>query len=220
MRINKFLSLSLRVSRRRADTLIEEGVITINDLTASKGLDVFTNDLVKYGNLVLELPQKFYYVSLNKPVGFVCSRRGQGNRTIFELLPKNLQSLKNVGRLDKNSSGIIVLTNDGDFHHQLTHPKYHKQKTYLVKLNKPISRDSLELINKQGVRLEDGLSKFRVRQNKDLLIVDIYEGRNRQIRRTFKALGYVVTALHRTRFGPYKLNDLGPGEYRFDTKRT
>ena len=175
---------------------------------------------------------------MNKPVGYVCSRRAQGDTpTLYELLPKNYQKLKTVGRLDKDSSGLILLTNDGDFAFQMTHPKFHKEKTYEVELDRPLEPLHQQMISDFGVMLEDGPSKFSVIKNilkeplegvklglapssapdeglsKCSYTVILSEGRNRQIRRTFAALGYKVTALHRTQFGKYQLTDLQPGKY-------
>ena len=152
-------------------------------------------------------------------------------------MPKDYTKLKTVGRLDKDSSGLILLTNDGDFAFQMTHPKFHKEKIYEVELDRPLEPLHQQMISDFGVMLEDGPSKFSVIKNilkeplegvklglapssapdeglsKCSYTVILSEGRNRQIRRTFAALGYKVTALHRTQFGKYQLTDLQPGKY-------
>lgn len=156
---------------------------------------------------------------LNKPAGYVCSRDGQGSRTVYDLLPPEMRALKPVGRLDKDSSGLLLLTNDGDLANNLTHPRYNKEKTYVVELHEPLSEPDRRKIG-QGVKLEDGISKLQIKNpaGKSFTVV-MSEGRNRQIRRTFEALGYTVTKLHRTKFGPYALENLGPGKlirYRED----
>ncbi len=150
---------------------------------------------------------------MNKPVGYVCSRRAQGTApTLYDLLPEKYQKLKTVGRLDKDSSGLIILTNDGDFAFEMTHPKFHKEKIYEVSLNKPLEPLYQQMISDFGIMLEDGPSKFLIIKDKSNYIVKISEGRNRQIRRTFAALGYRVTRLHRTQFGKYVLNNLKEGD--------
>ena len=155
---------------------------------------------------------------LNKPVGYVSSRKAQGEvPTLYELLPEKYQKLKTVGRLDKNSSGLILLTNDGDFAFKHTHPKFYKLKTYLVELDQTLAPLHQQEISDFGIHLEDGLSKlFLTKLDEDRLKwqVEMSEGRNRQIRRTFAALGYKVVKLHRIEFGHYKLGDLKTGEFK------
>ena len=165
------------------------------------------------------LDQQHEYLLFHKPIGYVCSRRQQGDTpTIYSLLPETLHHLKPVGRLDKDSSGIILLTNDGDFTHQMTHPSYHKQKTYRVTLDRGLEPLHQQMISDFGVQLEDGTSKLLLTRLSDddrrHWQIDMHEGRNRQIRRTFAALGYTVTKLHRTQFGPYALGDIPVGQYQ------
>ena len=148
----------------------------------------------------------------------MCSRRAQGDApTLYDLLPKELRVLKTVGRLDKDSSGLILLTNDGDFTFQMTHPKFFKEKVYEVKLDRDLEPLHQQMIGDFGVQLEDGISKLglmRLDENKrDSWQVTMNEGRNRQIRRTFAALGYKVVALHRKQFGKYALSGLKSGEW-------
>ena len=155
---------------------------------------------------------------LNKPVGYVSSRKAQGEvPTLYELLPEKYQKLKTVGRLDKNSSGLILLTNDGDFAFKHTHPKFYKLKTYLVELDQTLAPLHQQEISDFGIHLEDGLSKlFLTKLDEDRLKwqVEMSEGRNRQIRRTFAALGYKVVKLHRIEFDHYQLGDLKTGEFK------
>jgi 23S rRNA pseudouridine2605 synthase len=155
---------------------------------------------------------------LHKPVGVVVSRNGQGSRTIYDLLPKELHALNPVGRLDKDSSGLLLLTNDGALAHELTHPSRQKVKVYEVTLDKPLQPLHQQMISDRGLTLEDGLSKFQLERlregNNAAWRVTIHEGRNRQIRRTFAALGYTVTSLHRTHFGPYRLGTLQIGQHK------
>lgn len=157
---------------------------------------------------------------MNKPVGYVCSRKRQGeNPTIYELLPEKYQKLKTVGRLDKDSSGLILLTNDGDFAFKMTHPSFRKTKVYHVELNRDLEPLHQQMISEYGIKLEDGVSKLGLTRLDDensmsrkKFEVTMSEGRNRQIRRTFAALGYRVVKLHRIEFGNYALGSLKPGE--------
>lgn len=215
MRINQFVAKATGVSRRRADKIIDLGLITINDLPANAGSQVQDSDTVKYRSKVLKI-QTTQTIMLNKPVGHVCSRNGQGSQTIYSLLPPELHHLKPVGRLDKDSSGLLLLTNDGKLAHELTHPSFKKEKVYEVKLDKNLSENDFEIITKQGVQLEDGPSKFKldfINDRNDIWKVTMSEGRNRQIRRTFEKLGYDVIKLHRTKFGKFSLGQLALGDH-------
>lgn len=216
-RLNKFVALALGVSRRQADELIEQGTVTVNDQPAKLGQRVTTTDIIRYDNKPLTA-QIHQLILLHKPIGYLCSRASQGGvPTIYELLPKSLHHLKPVGRLDKDSSGLILLTNDGDFAHQMTHPSFYKIKRYLVTLDQPLQPLHRQMINDFGVQLPDGPSRLTLERQHEgdehRWIVMMSEGRNRQIRRTFAALGYTVTKLHRTDFGNYTLGDIKRGEF-------
>ncbi len=214
IRLNKFLAERLGVSRREADDLIARGKITINGKPAILGARIDKDSKVCYNNKIVSFENSYIYLAFNKPVGYVCSRRAQGDApTLYELLPAEYQKLKTVGRLDKDSSGLILLTNDGDFAFQMTHPKFHKQKIYEVELDRPLEPLHQQMISDYGIMLDDGPSKFTVIRDGDRYQVILSEGRNRQIRRTFAAVGYKVTKLHRTQFGPYALAGLAPGKY-------
>ena len=220
-RLNKFLAERLGISRRQADEIIEAGKIKIErdskKTVAILGARIDKNDKVWYNDSIVPFRTDYTYVALNKPVGYVCSRKRQGDApTIYEILPEQYESLKTVGRLDKDSSGLILLTNDGDFAYQHTHPKFYKEKTYEVKLNRPLEPIHQQMIADFGVDLPDGRSRLglvRMDDSRTNWQVLMSEGRNRQIRRTFAALGYKVIKLHRTQFGRYELNGLKPGDY-------
>lgn len=235
VRLNKFLAERLGVSRREADELIAANKILVNQKPAQLGAHIDKNNKVCYNGKIIPFKTEYFYLAFHKPVGYVCSRKAQGPApTIYKLLPPEYQKLKTVGRLDKDSSGLILLTNDGDFSYRMTHPKFRKQKTYKVELDKPLQPLHQQMISDYGVMLDDGPSKFLVvKDDGDLAagsvagggklagpaqnshyVVILSEGRNRQIRRTFAALGYRVTKLHRTQFGPYLLgNKLKAGDY-------
>ena len=217
-RLNKYLAFHLGVSRRQADTLIKEGAVTINGKIATLGDRAQPGDSVTANGTPVATKEAYTYVLLHKPRGYVCSRRQQGELpTIYSLLPKSYHHLKPVGRLDADSSGLLLLTDDGDFTFAMTHPKFYKQKQYLVLLSDNLQPLHRQMINDFGVTLEDGPSKLTLeRQNEGDdrgWVVTMSEGRNRQIRRTFQSLGYTVKKLHRTHFGRYTLDDLKRGEW-------
>lgn len=210
IRLNKHLALQLGISRREADDLIADGKVTINGKSAILGSRITEEDSIEVGGKNVATSKELQYIAINKPVGYVCSRRRQGDApTIYELLPSDLYHLKPVGRLDKDSSGLLLLTNDGDFAHKMTHPKFHKTKSYEITLNKDLEPLHQQIINDKGVDLEDGKSQLNLSRlsetDRKNWQVGMHEGRNRQIRRTFEALGYVVEKLHRTEFGNYSL---------------
>lgn len=222
VRLNKFLAEQLGISRRQADDLIAAGKITVNGQPAILGQRVRLNSLDKsdkvcYNGSIISPSVSYVYLGMNKPVGYLCSRRSQGGvPTVYELLPPQYQALKTVGRLDKDSSGLILLTNDGDFAFQMTHPKFQKTKLYTVTLNQPLQPLHQQEIADFGIEIGDGVSKMgltRLSDDRKTWQVALHEGRNRQIRRTFAALGYTVTQLHRTQFGPYQLHDLPEGKF-------
>lgn len=226
MRINKFIAQATGMSRRAADRAIAEGRVAINGGRIEVGTEVAPADTASLDGKPLTLQAKTLTIILNKPVGYVVSRDGQGSKTVYDLLPPEYHHLKPIGRLDKDSSGLLLLTNDGNLANELTHPKYQKEKIYQVELDKPLSAEDKAKIE-QGIQLEDGLSKLTVisttveksrsldsaRDNRKWTI-KMQEGRNRQIRRTFAALGYTVTKLHRTHFGTYALANLPVGSHR------
>ncbi len=215
LRLNKFIAQHLNIGRRAADELIATGKVLINNTPATLGDRVRPGDTVHaQGKTITSGAPTFLYVLMNKPEGYVCSRRQQGDAlTIYSLLPPAFQHLKTVGRLDKNSSGLILLTNNGDLAHRLTHPSFVKVKQYEVTLDKPLQPLHHQMIADHGITLPDGPSKLQLTrlQNGDNTQwqVAMHEGRNRQIRRTFAALGYGVTRLHRTAFGPFTIEELG-----------
>ncbi|HYG84102.1 MAG TPA: pseudouridine synthase [Verrucomicrobiae bacterium] len=219
IRLNKHLALQLGISRREADELIASGKVTVNDVPAELGRPVTPHDAIRVNGELLGHTTTLRYLALHKPIGYVSSRRQQGDiPTIYSLLAKKFHHLKPVGRLDKDSSGLLLLTNDGDFAHRMTHPSFRKTKSYEVSLNRDLEPLHQQMINDFGVTLEDGPSKLQLSRLSDThrrdWQVTMHEGRNRQIRRTFSALGYVVVRLHRTEFGPYQLGQLPEGKWQ------
>jgi 23S rRNA pseudouridine2605 synthase len=222
VRLNKFLALHAGISRREADELIQWGKVSINGEVAVVGAQVRPTDTVTLNGEPVATDTKLIYLELNKPVGYVSSRRRQGdNPTIYDLVPEQYHTLKPVGRLDRDSSGLILLSNDGDFALRMTHPSFGKVKRYDVSLDRPLELLHQQMINDVGIDLNDGKSKLTLeRQSDDRRdwTVTMSEGRNRQIRRTFTALGYTVTKLHRTDFGPYTLGDIASGKFEIVSK--
>lgn len=221
--MNKYLAVQLGVSRREADNLIAEKHVRINGELAELGSRFEATDAITVKGKPLRDEVAFSYYILHKPVGYVSSRRKQGDwPTLYELVPKDLHHLKPVGRLDRDSSGLIILSNDGDFHYEMTHPKFYKTKQYEITLDKALAPLHHQIISDHGIQLDDGPSQLvleRLNTDRTKWRVTMHEGRNRQIRRTFQALGYGVESLHRTHFGPYHIADLGEGELRQATKQ-
>lgn len=217
IRLNKYIAGMLAIGRRQVDYLIEKGKVLVNGEKPLLGARVRPGDHITVnGSSLSDQTKPFEYLALNKPAGYICSRRQQGDTpTIFSLLPQAYHHLKPVGRLDKDSSGLLLLTNDGDFAHRMTHPRFIKIKQYEVTLSKPLQPLHRQMISEFGVQLPDGPSIFgleRIGEGQDnQWLVTMHEGRNRQIRRTFASLGYGVIALHRIQFGSYKLGDLKEG---------
>jgi 23S rRNA pseudouridine2605 synthase len=219
LRLNKYLALRLGISRREADNLISQNKVMINGQIATLGARFNENDKISVNGEDISGTTAYEYIALHKPTGYVCSRRQQGDSpTIYELLPKQYHNLKTVGRLDRDSSGLILLSNDGDFTYHMTHPSFLKTKIYKVRLDHDLEPLHHQMINDYGINLEDGPSKLQLERMNDTdrrdWIVTMHEGRNRQIRRTFNSLGYTVIKLHRTNFGNYALGDIKPGEFK------
>lgn len=215
IRLNKFIAQRLNLGRRAADELISKGKVQVNGKVPVLGARAEPGDEIEIDgtHIKFDADPDFLYVLFNKPVNYICSRRQQGTTpTIFSILPAQYQHLKPVGRLDKDSSGLLLLTNDGDLAHRMLHPSFFKIKKYEITLNEPLAPLHRQMINDHGINLPDGPSKLQLERLKDgdnyEWLVTMHEGRNRQIRRTFDALGYTVTRLHRTQFGPVSLHQL------------
>lgn len=233
VRLNKFLAERLGVSRRQADDLIAAGKVLVRVAGSTEkkpavlGARIDKTDEVWYNNSMVPFETEYFYVALNKPAGYVCSRKRQGDSpTIYEILPQKYASLKTVGRLDRDSSGLILLTNDGDFAFSMTHPKFYKEKVYEVELDRDLEPLHQQMIADFGVDLPDGKSQLGLSRidggssnngghdgDRKRWRVTMSEGRNRQIRRTFAAVGYTVVGLHRVQFGKYQLSGLKPGDF-------
>ena len=218
-RINKYLAKCDLGSRRKVERFIQNGQIFIDGRKASLTDMVSSNNIIILDDKPL-LPKKFEYVLINKPTGYVTTLKDDhAKQIITDLLPKDLKHLKPVGRLDKETSGLILLTNDGIMANKLTHPRYEKEKEYEVKTKQKIDKSVLEKML-GGFELEDGFikpKKIELRNGK--INITISEGRNRLIRRMFAYFGFEVIELKRTRISFLKLGDLREGELRYLTEK-
>jgi 23S rRNA pseudouridine2605 synthase len=218
VRLVKYLAHAGVASRRSAETLIAAGRVSVEGETVTDpARDVPPGTRVAVDGLELSGPEPRVAFALHKPTGVLSTARDtHGRRTVLDLVPAAGLRLYPVGRLDADSSGLILLTNDGELANRLTHPRFEVPKTYRATLaGGPISDRSLGVL-RRGVALEDGLTApARVRRlRRNVIELTIHEGRNRQVRRMFEALGHRVLELRRTAFGPLSLDGLEEGAHR------
>jgi 23S rRNA pseudouridine2605 synthase len=221
MRLNKFISERTLLSRRKADAAIEAGRVRVNGETPVVGQQTTQSDNVtldgrSVGKSDESASTKYITILLNKPVGYVCSKNGQGSRTIYSLLPKEYLNLNIAGRLDKDSSGLVVLTNDGELLNELTHPSKNKDKVYEVELDGELKDSDIRALL-DGINIgEKTISRFIAIKplDKNKYEVVLHEGRNRQIRKMVNKLHYSVVSLLRTSLGDYNLNDIPEGKFK------
>ncbi|MCR4893322.1 MAG: rRNA pseudouridine synthase [Eubacteriales bacterium] len=222
MRINKYIALCGAASRRKADELIEAGKISVNGVRVTEpGMDIDEehDEVTLKGKLLRPQEEKVYYM-LNKPVGVISSAKADhGETTVLDLIDDSTHRLYPVGRLDKDSEGLIFVTNDGDFAYTLTHPRFNKGKRYLALLSGEVDEKDLKKLTK-GVMLDDRLASANyvrldklIKGNSRVEIV-ISEGRNRQIRRMCEIIGHPVISLKRIEEAGITLGDLKSGSYR------
>ena len=220
IRLNKYLSNAGICSRREADVLIQTGVVSINgEIITELGYKIKPDDVVRYDGETINAETK-RYVLLNKPKGFITTMDDPlGRKTVMGLVRKACRErVYPVGRLDRDTTGLLLFTNDGDMAKKLTHPKHKALKIYHVELNKPVSREHLQTLLK-GVDLEDGRTTFDAAEfvkdgNSREVGVQLHTGKNRIVRRMFEALGYEVVKLDRVQFAGLTKKDLPRGMYR------
>jgi 23S rRNA pseudouridine2605 synthase len=215
VRLAKFLAHGGVASRRKAEEIIAKGLVTVGgEVVTDPARDVDAGDEVRVnGDPVAAEAHEVWAV--NKPVGVVSTAREPGSRTPVVDLVETEARLYPVGRLDADSSGLLLLTNDGELANRLTHPRYEVPKTYVARLKKPIAADSLGRLAR-GVELEDGPTaptQVKRRGDREVEIV-LREGRNRQVRRMLEAVGNEVVALRRVGFGPLRLEGMAEGSAR------
>jgi 23S rRNA pseudouridine2605 synthase len=222
MRLGKFVASAGVASRRASEELIRAGRVTVNSETVTDpARDMTEADEVTVDGRPVRQPERRVVYALNKPTGIVSTARDpQGRPTVVSLI-RDTARLYPVGRLDADSSGLILLTNDGQLAHRLTHPRFEVPKTYVAEVdNAPVREPALRAL-RAGVALEDGVTApARVRRLRPGRVeITIHEGRNRQVRRMCEAVGHPVRALARVAFGPLRLGGLESGEYRALTDR-
>ena len=219
VRLNKFISNAGVCSRRAADNLILEGRIKVNNnVVRELGLKINTTDKVQFDNKIITSEKKLY-ILVNKPRNVICTKSDEkGRKSIMDLLPERFQHLYPVGRLDRNTTGVILLTNDGALTQNLLHPSKKINKVYKVKAEKQLTQDQM---NKMvlGLELEDGLSKFNKLSelNEDEFFrygIEIHSGKNRVIRRMFEAVDNRVLKLDRVMFHTFVKRGIPIGSYR------
>lgn len=223
MRLNRFVAQSGICSRREADDFILAGLVTVNGTVVTElGTKVLPTDEVKFNDSRVEGEKKVYLV-LNKPKGFVTSLDDpHAEKTVMELVDGACaERIYPVGRLDKNSVGLLLFTNDGDLTRQLTHPSFQKKKIYQVSLDKPLTRADMDRIA-EGITLEDGEiyadEIAYVKDDKQEVGIEIHSGRNRIVRRIFEHLGYAVKKLDRVYYAGLSKKNLKRGQWRFLTR--
>jgi len=223
-RLHKFLARCGVCSRRKAEELILEGKVKVNKNVVKKlGVKIDPDkDIVEVEGRIIR-PSDFVYIMLNKPAGYITSLKDEwGRPTVLELIKGIKQRVFPVGRLDLDSEGLLLLTNDGELAFRLTHPRYHVKKRYVVRAKGILTSKDLRSL-KEGVELEDGkalpaeVRVLKLEKETTLLEISLKEGRKRQIKRMFKAVGHPVLYLKRIAFGPLTLGDLPKGTFRMLT---
>ena len=214
MRLNAYLARAGVASRRKADELIKAGRVSVNGEPGALNTFVERGDRVEVDGREVA-PQRLAYVLLNKPAGVVTTASDpQGRPTVVDLVEHDVRVVP-VGRLDVETTGALLLTNDGELAHRLAHPKYEVEKVYEAEVEGEPSDEALQRLA-AGVELEDGLTApAEVRRlGPSLIELSIHEGRNRQVRRMLEAVGHSVRRLHRSRYAGLAIEDLAPGEWR------
>ena len=225
LRLNKFLANAGVCSRREADEFIQAGVVTVNgEVVTELGTKILRTDEVKFHDAPVSLEKKVY-VLLNKPKDYVTtSDDPQQRKTVMDLVKDVCpERIYPVGRLDRNTTGVLLLTNDGDLASKLTHPKFLKKKVYHVHLDKNLTAHDMEQI-REGITLEDGEIKadaveYADDRDKSQVGIEIHSGKNRIVRRIFESLGYRVTKLDRVQFAGLTKKNLRRGDWRFLTEK-
>ncbi len=222
IRLNKYIADSGYASRRKADELIASGAVKVNgaiiiDLGTKVAPDA---DVTVYGDPISYL-KRYIYILLNKPKDYITTTNDElGRKTVLDIVRSSIRIFP-VGRLDRNTTGVILLTNDGELANRLTHPKYQVERVYAVGLDKNLDFNHAKKIS-EGVELEDGMTGkcelFINPKNRSELTLSLREGRNREIRRMFESLGYDVKKLHRKFFATLTVSGMKRGDYRHLTR--
>ena len=220
MRLNKYIASAGLCSRRKADELIEQGLVSVNGKKVTElGFSVSEKDKV-FVNQKLIRPVKHVYYKFYKPAGYITTCDDEkGRKTIYDLLPENLYNLKPVGRLDKDSTGLLILTNDGDLINELTHPSVKIPKIYIVTVDSQMYRSEFEQMA-NGIEIEPGkiayadVSVLESDNKHTMMRITLYQGMNRQIRKMLEFLGHEVKSLKRIQHATIQLEGLRRGEFK------
>ncbi len=221
MRLQKYMAVSGIASRRKSEEIIKEGRVKVNNIIITElGTKVdIENDLVTVDDIIIKIEENKIYIILNKPAGYTTTLKDKhSEKIIMDLINGIDERIYPVGRLDEDSEGLILLTNDGDFSYKLMHPSYEIKKTYRVKVLGIPTEEKLDTL-RNGILLDNKLtSKSKVKmisKNKNAIVeITIHEGRNRQVRRMFDSIGHRVLELRRISLGDIKLNNLPLGKWR------
>lgn len=224
-RLQKYLAGAGIASRRASEKLIAEGQVEVNGvIVTEQGVKIDPDrDVVKVNGKPVKTEEELVYLLLNKPSGYVTTVSDpQGRPTVMDLLQDVRVRVFPVGRLDYETEGLLLFTNDGELSYRMTHPKFELVKTYVATLHGQVSEEKLERL-RQGVKLEDGMTRpaevrvLKTEKYKTLVEIKIHEGRKRQIKRMGKAIGHPVLELKRIAIDTLTLDKIAPGEYRYLT---
>lgn len=221
-RLQKFLAEAGIASRRKAEQIIRQGRVTVNGFKVTEmGMKVTNDDVVEVDNKPVNHRQNKIYIMLNKPTGYVTTVEDELSRnTVLDLISGIKERIYPVGRLDFDTSGLLLLTNDGDFTFRLTHPRHHTQKVYIAEIEGIPGPQEIKRF-KEGIILEDfttspaDIKILKKRKGVCTVEITIYEGRNRQIRRMCEEIGHMVISLKRIAIGSIQLGDLQEGKWRY-----
>ena len=225
MRINKYIALCGVASRRKAEELILAGKIKVNDnIVTELSYQVDEeNDVVKVDDKIIKEENKLVYILLNKPEGYITTVKDQFDReSVLDLVTDIKERVYPIGRLDYETSGLLLLTNDGDLTYKLTHPKHEVDKTYVARVKGKLTPDEIKMF-KSGLKIEDYVTapaklkviRYDEKTNVSLLEIKIHEGKNRQVRKMCKAINHPVLRLKRTAMGKIRIGECEIGKYRF-----
>ena len=221
IRLNKYIASTGLCSRRKADEYIEAGFVSVNGQKITElGYLVSAKDKVSVKGQLIK-PQTLTYIRYYKPSGYITTMDDEkGRKTIYDILPEEVQTLKPVGRLDKDSTGLLIMTNDGDFINELAHPSVKVPKVYRVCANGKLNLNDIELMAK-GIEIEKGQIAYAIARivefegKNTVLEMVLYQGLNRQIRKMLDILGHSVISLKRVSFGPVDLSGLKKGQFKY-----
>lgn len=224
IRLNRYLALCGIASRRKSEAFIKAGRVKVNGKLVNDLATIINpdTDSITLDNITYKPVEQFVYILLNKPEGVVTSAADEHQRkTVIDLIPISTRIFP-VGRLDMDAEGVLLLTNDGELAYYLTHPKFEIKKTYIARLNKAFSKEDLNKFA-TGIQLEDGMTapcEVRIMGNEKTsqrIKITLHEGRKRQVKRMFQALGYRVRKLRRISFAGLSVREIKPGEWRYLT---